>query len=153
MNKPIDHGVDFISSAAEEWHLNGFNLCEVIVIREGPAPDGKKYRDGRHQVRVALFENVEDARRAVYAANECERWRRCALAAIEGLTPRDVNERRAMERVLTILDLRAVAKGGASTDDEYNRYWRGRRQGYAEIATMLRSALTQDAPALATDGK
>lgn len=45
----------------ERWHQNGFNLCEVIIIRDGPAPDGKRYVDGRHQVRVALFERMEAA--------------------------------------------------------------------------------------------
>ena len=36
------------------WHLNAFNLAEVIVIRDGAAPDGTKYIDGRHQERVAM---------------------------------------------------------------------------------------------------
>lgn len=44
------------------WHQNGFNLCEVIIVRAGPAPDGKAYVDGRHQIRVAMFERIEDAR-------------------------------------------------------------------------------------------
>lgn len=48
----------------EQWHQNGFNLCEVIVIRSGPDAQGHAYRDGRHQVRVALFERMEDAAQA-----------------------------------------------------------------------------------------
>lgn len=150
MSEQIDYGVDFLLPEPETWHLNGFNMTEVIVIRDGPDAAGKRYRDGRHQVKVADFQTMEDARRAVDAANNHKRLQRCAEAAIEGLTPRDVNERRAMERVLTILDLRAIAKGGASTSDDYNRYWRGRRQGYAECATMLRAALAQEAPVVAS---
>jgi hypothetical protein len=53
----------------EYWHLNGFNTCEVIVIRDGPAPDGTKYIDGRHQISVAIFEAQEDADAAVAAHN------------------------------------------------------------------------------------
>lgn len=48
----------------ERWHRNGFNLCEVIIVRDGPAPDGQRYLDGRHQVRVALYDRMEDAERA-----------------------------------------------------------------------------------------
>lgn len=53
----------------ERWHLNGFNLCEAIVIRDGPDDRGNHYRDGRHQIRVGLFGTVEDARRAVEEHN------------------------------------------------------------------------------------
>ncbi len=36
------------------WHINAYNKAEVIVIRDGAAPDGKTYIDGRHQERVAM---------------------------------------------------------------------------------------------------
>lgn len=49
----------------EFWHINGFNLCEVIIIRDGPDAQGRRYVDGRHQIRVALFERIEDAAQAV----------------------------------------------------------------------------------------
>jgi hypothetical protein len=52
------------STAAEYWHRNGYNVCEIIVIRDGPAPDGTKYIDGRHQISVAIFESAEDAEQA-----------------------------------------------------------------------------------------
>lgn len=48
----------------ERWHQNGFNLCEVIIIRDGPDAQGRNYVDGRHQVRIALFERIEDAAQA-----------------------------------------------------------------------------------------
>jgi hypothetical protein len=57
------------STATERWHQNGFNLAEVIVIRDGPAPDGTRYVDGRHSIRVAVFEAVEDAEAACAAHN------------------------------------------------------------------------------------
>lgn len=49
----------------ERWHLNGFNLCSVIVVRNGPDDQGRNYIDGRHQIEVARFDTVEEARRAV----------------------------------------------------------------------------------------
>lgn len=56
-------------STNERWHLNGFNLCEAIVIRDGPDALGRNYIDGRHQVQVGLFDTVEAARRAVEEHN------------------------------------------------------------------------------------
>lgn len=56
-------------SAPEKWHLNGFNLCEVIIIRDGPDAQGRHYIDGRHQVRVKLFEDIASASEAVHAHN------------------------------------------------------------------------------------
>lgn len=53
----------------ETWHLNGFNLCEVIVIRDGPDERGHRYIDGRHQVRVALYEDMRAAAEAVRQHN------------------------------------------------------------------------------------
>lgn len=41
------------STASEVWHQNGFNLCDVVVIRGGPAPDGTRYKDGHHHGRSA----------------------------------------------------------------------------------------------------
>lgn len=46
----------------ERWHLNGFNMCEVIVIREGPDPQGRHYVDGRHQISIAKFDTIEQSR-------------------------------------------------------------------------------------------
>lgn len=57
------------ATTGETWHQNGFNACEVVVIRKGPAPNGTRYADGRHQIRVALFECVEDAAAACLAHN------------------------------------------------------------------------------------
>ncbi len=53
----------------ETWHLNGFNMCEVIVIREGADGRGHLYLDGRHQVRVALYEDMRAAADAVRQHN------------------------------------------------------------------------------------
>lgn len=50
---------------SERWHLNGFNLSEIIVIRDGPAPDGKTYLDGRHQLSVRHCATIDEARAAV----------------------------------------------------------------------------------------
>lgn len=57
------------STSQEQWHQNGLCPCEVIVTRPGPAPDGTRYADGRHAIRVAVFESEEDAREAVGAHN------------------------------------------------------------------------------------
>jgi hypothetical protein len=46
----------------ERWHLNGFNMSEVIVIRDGPDQQGRRYVDGRHQISIAKFDTVEQAR-------------------------------------------------------------------------------------------
>lgn len=46
----------------ERWHLNGFNMSEVIVIRDGPDPQGRHYVDGRHQISIAKFDTIEQAR-------------------------------------------------------------------------------------------
>jgi len=51
------------------WSRNGFNLSQIIVVRDGPAPDGKTYVDGRHQITVADFQRIEDAEFAVTACN------------------------------------------------------------------------------------
>lgn len=48
----------------ERWHQNGFNLCEVIVIRDGPDDLGRHYVDGRHQISIARFATIEEARLA-----------------------------------------------------------------------------------------
>lgn len=48
----------------ERWHRNGFNLCEVIIVRDGPDAQGRKYIDGRHQVSVGHFDTPEDAAKA-----------------------------------------------------------------------------------------
>lgn len=53
----------------ETWHLNAFNMCEVIVIRDGADARGHRYIDGRHQVRVALHEDMRSARDAVSQHN------------------------------------------------------------------------------------
>ena len=60
--------------ADETWHLNAFNMCEVIVIRDGPDAQGRRYLDGRHQIRVALFERIEDAKEAVELHNRERIW-------------------------------------------------------------------------------
>lgn len=46
----------------ERWHLNGFNMSEVIVIRDGADARGRHYVDGRHQISIAKFDTVEQAR-------------------------------------------------------------------------------------------
>lgn len=46
----------------ECWHLNCFNLSEVIVIRDGPDARGHHYVDGRHQISIANFDTIEEAR-------------------------------------------------------------------------------------------
>jgi hypothetical protein len=47
----------------ERWHLNGFNMSEVIVIRDGPDAQGHRYVDGRHQISIAKFDTIEQARK------------------------------------------------------------------------------------------
>ncbi len=46
----------------ERWHLNCFNMSEVIVIRDGSDPQGRRYVDGRHQISIAKFDTIEQAR-------------------------------------------------------------------------------------------
>ena len=55
--------------ADETWHLNAFNMCEVIVIRDGADDRGHRYIDGRHQVRVALYDDMRAAADAVRQHN------------------------------------------------------------------------------------
>lgn len=57
------------SFANEVWHLNAFNMCEVIVIRDGADARGHGYIDGRHQVRVKLYEDMRSAHDAVRQHN------------------------------------------------------------------------------------
>jgi hypothetical protein len=54
------------STSQETWHHAGL---EVFVIRTGAAPNGTRYVDGRHQIRVAVFEAPEDAKAACEAHN------------------------------------------------------------------------------------
>ena len=49
---------------SERWHLNCFDLTEVIVIRNGPDARGIHYIDGRHQVSIGKFETIKQAREA-----------------------------------------------------------------------------------------
>lgn len=58
------------TKSTERWHQNGFNLCEVIIIRDGPCPKGHHYIDGRHQISVAKFDRIEDARAACIEHNQ-----------------------------------------------------------------------------------
>jgi hypothetical protein len=53
-------------TSSETWHHAGL---EVFVIRTGAAPNGTRYVDGRHQIRVARFECAEDAKEAVERHN------------------------------------------------------------------------------------
>lgn len=66
---PVVSGPASTKFANETWHLNGFNMCEVIVIREGADARGHRYLDGRHQVRVALYEDMRAAADAVRQHN------------------------------------------------------------------------------------
>ena len=59
------------------------------------------------------------------------------------LTPVSENEKRGMERVLAILE-RKFAEGGGSSDDQHNRFYRGRWSAFQECSMMLRSALGAD---------
>jgi hypothetical protein len=56
-------------SSYDRWHLNGFNLCEVIVIHDGPDALGRNYADGRHQHSIAIFDTIDEARAAVERKN------------------------------------------------------------------------------------
>ncbi len=60
-------------SSYDRWHLNGFNLCEVIVIHDGPDALGHTYIDGRHQHSIAIYPTIEDARAAVDRFNHKDR--------------------------------------------------------------------------------
>jgi hypothetical protein len=51
------------AAARERWDINGFNLAEVIVVRDGPDAQGHQYVDGRHQVSIAKFETADEARK------------------------------------------------------------------------------------------
>lgn len=54
-----------VTRPGETWHLNGFNMSQVIIIRDGPDDKGRSYTDGRHQVTVGDFATVRDAAAAV----------------------------------------------------------------------------------------
>jgi hypothetical protein len=58
-------------SSYDLWHRSGFNLCEVIVIHEGPDALGRNYVDGRHQHSIAIYDTPEQAAEAVAKHN----WR------------------------------------------------------------------------------
>lgn len=51
------------------WHLNAYNLSEVIIIREDPDAKGREYVDGRHQERVAMVGTENSAPWAERHAN------------------------------------------------------------------------------------
>lgn len=51
------------------WQIGSFPT-EVVVMRDGPAPDGTRYASGKHPVLVARFVTEEDAKAAVKDHNE-----------------------------------------------------------------------------------
>lgn len=59
-------------SSYDRWHLNGFNLCEVIVIHDGPDSLGRTYVDGRHQHSIATYATVGKAQAACDRHNRVE---------------------------------------------------------------------------------
>jgi hypothetical protein len=67
-------------------------------------------------------------------------WRALVGIHAGALTPVSENEKRGMERVLAILE-RKIAEGGASSEDNHNRFYRGRWSAFRECIIMLRSAL------------
>lgn len=58
-----------VTVPGERWHLNGFILTSVIIVRDGPDANGRNYIDGRHQVTVGSFHTVRDAAAAVQGFN------------------------------------------------------------------------------------
>lgn len=79
-----------ITKPGERWHLNGFNLSTIIVVRDGPDDNGQTYVDGRHQYTIARFDTVRDAAAAVQAFNcfgiIADMWN-------DDLSPRDFHDR------------------------------------------------------------
>lgn len=43
----------------EKWHVAAFDRAKVIVIHEGPGPDGRTYKDGLHQHTICICNNEE----------------------------------------------------------------------------------------------
>jgi hypothetical protein len=73
-----------ITRPGEMWHLNGYNLSQVMVHRPGVNPvTGDHYRNAsgqlNHTISVADFKTVRDAAAAVQARNAWEEV--CAAAS------------------------------------------------------------------------
>jgi hypothetical protein len=66
-----------ITRPGEMWHLNGYNLSQVMVHRRGVNPEtGDHYKNAsgqiNHTISVADFKTVRDAAAAVQARNAWE---------------------------------------------------------------------------------
>lgn len=97
-----------------------------------------------HQAHEATIRKVHELLAGCGPTDHDERerllWNLVSIHA-GALTPVSENEKRGMERILAILD-RKIAEGGGSSDDDRNRFYRGRWSAFRECAMMLRSALT-----------
>jgi len=52
--------------ALETWHVAALDRAKVIVIHEGPGPDGRTYKDGLHQHTICICDD-EEGKAAEYA--------------------------------------------------------------------------------------
>jgi hypothetical protein len=97
-----------ITRPGEMWHLNGYNLSQVMVHRPGVNPvTGDHYRNAsgltHHTISVADFKTMRDAAAAVQARNAWEEI--CALR--KGL---NLSEKWASEFLLAVDEV--IAKYG-----------------------------------------
>lgn len=100
-----------------------------------------------HDAHEANLRGIRDMIAGAGPEDHAERerllWLLCGVHA-GALTPVSENEKRGMERVLAILD-RKIAEGGGSSNDEHNRFYRGRWSAFQECMIMLRSAVSTEA--------
>lgn len=69
-----------LTKPGEMWHLNCYNLSEVIVVRDGPDAMCRTYVDGRHKLSIGKFHTMRDAAEAMQSHNAMNRIKAFAAA-------------------------------------------------------------------------
>lgn len=60
-NVPLAYQPQALTLPGERWHVNAYDMTQVIVIRDGPDPAGQIYDNDRHQRIVGRFVTARDA--------------------------------------------------------------------------------------------
>lgn len=60
-NVPLAYQPQAITLPGEKWHVNAYDLRQLIVLRDGPEPHGQIVDPDQHQRIVARFVTARDA--------------------------------------------------------------------------------------------
>ena len=60
-NVPLAYQPQALTLPGERWHVNAYDMTQIIVIRDGPDPAGQIFDNDRHQRIVGRFVTARDA--------------------------------------------------------------------------------------------